>query len=276
MPRAPSGRRLCGLCRPSSSSSVLRSHTPSPKIRSKTARSTRWDARAHTRVHARAGSRALSGLQKQFLDSLRKALSGQGGSKQLMESAAIACVKLCKASTYISWEDHSTIFLLVQSIVMDLKVCTSLLGCERRQQRRFFSQANVPPQALLFNPSKPFWRGTGSQNADVELMMDCFVSCFRITPHNNQHFKVTGAVGAAGAPSAGLEPAASSFLSSAGLPGLVLPLHLSLCPGQLFAQNHHQRKCAGPAAAAATTACGECLRLISVLLSVPPGLVAKD
>lgn len=45
-------------------------------------------------------------------------------------------------------------------------------------------------QALLFNPAKPFWRGTGSQNADVELMMDCFVSCFRINPHNNQHFKV--------------------------------------------------------------------------------------
>jgi len=45
-------------------------------------------------------------------------------------------------------------------------------------------------QALLFNPAKPFWRGTGSQNADVELMTDCFVSCFRINPHNNQHFKV--------------------------------------------------------------------------------------
>uniref|UniRef100_A0A4W6C5B0 Neurofibromin n=1 Tax=Lates calcarifer TaxID=8187 RepID=A0A4W6C5B0_LATCA len=103
--------------------------------------------------------------KKLFLDSLRKALAGQGGSKQLTESAAIACVKLCKASTYINWEDHSTIFLLVQSIVIDLK-------------------------ALLFNPAKPFWRGMGSQNADVELMMDCFVSCFRISPHNNQHFKV--------------------------------------------------------------------------------------
>uniref|UniRef100_A0A3Q3R8S4 Neurofibromin 1b n=1 Tax=Monopterus albus TaxID=43700 RepID=A0A3Q3R8S4_MONAL len=103
--------------------------------------------------------------KKLFLDNLRKALAGQGGSKQLMESAAIACVKLCKASTYINWEDHSTIFLLVQSIIMDLK-------------------------AQLFNPAKPFWRGTGSQNADVELMVDCFVSCFRINPHNNQHFKV--------------------------------------------------------------------------------------
>ncbi|KAF6735969.1 Neurofibromin [Oryzias melastigma] len=103
--------------------------------------------------------------KKQFLDNLRKALAGQGGNKQLMESAAVACVKLCKASTYINWEDHSTIFLLVQSIVMDLK-------------------------AMLFNPAKPFFRGTGSQNADVELMTDCFVSCFRINPHNNQHFKV--------------------------------------------------------------------------------------
>eukprot|EP00063_Salmo_salar_P043838 XP_014018673.1 PREDICTED: neurofibromin-like isoform X9 [Salmo salar] len=103
--------------------------------------------------------------KKLFLESLRKALTGQGGSKQLTESAAIACVKLCKASTYINWEDHSGIFLLVQSIVVDLK-------------------------ALLFNPTKPFSRGAGSQNADVDLMIDCFVSCFRINPHNNQHFKV--------------------------------------------------------------------------------------
>ncbi|XP_046892611.1 neurofibromin isoform X2 [Hypomesus transpacificus] len=103
--------------------------------------------------------------KKLFMDSLRKALAGQGGSKQLTESAAIACVKLCKASTYINWEDHSVIFLLVQSIVVDLK-------------------------ALLFNPAKPFSRGAGSQSADVDLMIDCFVSCFRINPHNNQHFKV--------------------------------------------------------------------------------------
>ncbi|XP_062328216.1 neurofibromin isoform X4 [Osmerus eperlanus] len=103
--------------------------------------------------------------KKLFMDSLRKALAGQGGSKQLTESAAIACVKLCKASTYINWEDNSVIFLLVQSIVVDLK-------------------------ALLFNPAKPFSRGAGSQSADVDLMIDCFVSCFRINPHNNQHFKV--------------------------------------------------------------------------------------
>uniref|UniRef100_A0A674CQY0 Neurofibromin 1 n=1 Tax=Salmo trutta TaxID=8032 RepID=A0A674CQY0_SALTR len=103
--------------------------------------------------------------KKLFLESLRKALAGQGGSKQLTESAAIACVKLCKASTYINLEDHSGIFLLVQSFVVDLK-------------------------ALLFSPTKPFSRGAGSQNADVDLMIDCFVSCFRINPHNNHHFKV--------------------------------------------------------------------------------------
>ncbi|KAJ7420199.1 hypothetical protein BTVI_22499 [Pitangus sulphuratus] len=100
--------------------------------------------------------------KKLFLDNLRKALAGHSGSRQLTESAAIACVKLCKASTYINWEDNSVIFLLVQSMVLDLK-------------------------NLLFNPSKPFSRG--NQNADVDLMIDCLVSCFRINPHNNQHFK---------------------------------------------------------------------------------------
>ncbi|XP_063002910.1 neurofibromin isoform X4 [Elgaria multicarinata webbii] len=100
--------------------------------------------------------------KKLFLDNLKKALAGHSGSRQLTESAAIACVKLCKASTYISWEDNSVIFLLVQSMVVDLK-------------------------NLLFNPSKPFSRS--NQNADIDLMIDCLVSCFRINPHNNQHFK---------------------------------------------------------------------------------------
>ncbi|KAF7700963.1 neurofibromin isoform X1 [Silurus meridionalis] len=103
--------------------------------------------------------------KKLFIESLRKALVGHGCSKQLTESAAIASVKLCKASTYVNWEDHSIIFLLVKSIMVDLK-------------------------ALLFNPAKPFSRGAGCQSADVDLMIDCFVSCFRINPHNNQQFKV--------------------------------------------------------------------------------------
>ncbi|XP_018425838.1 PREDICTED: neurofibromin, partial [Nanorana parkeri] len=103
--------------------------------------------------------------KKLFLESLRKALTGHGVGKPLMESAAIACVKLCKASTYVNWEDNSVIFHLVQSLVIDLK-------------------------NLLFNPSKPFSRGAGNQNADVDLMIDCLVSCFRINPQNNQHFKI--------------------------------------------------------------------------------------
>uniref|UniRef100_A0A672MNZ6 Neurofibromin 1 n=2 Tax=Sinocyclocheilus grahami TaxID=75366 RepID=A0A672MNZ6_SINGR len=104
-------------------------------------------------------------FSKSFVDSLRKALGQHSGSRQLTESAAVACVKLCKACTYINWEDNSVIFLLVQSIVMDLK-------------------------GLLFNPTKPFSRGAGCQSADVDLMIDCFVSCYRINPRNNQHFKV--------------------------------------------------------------------------------------
>uniref|UniRef100_A0A8C1VGT1 Neurofibromin 1a n=1 Tax=Cyprinus carpio TaxID=7962 RepID=A0A8C1VGT1_CYPCA len=103
--------------------------------------------------------------KKSFVDSLRKALGQHSSSRQLTESAAVACVKLCKACTYINWEDNSVIFLLVQSIVMDLK-------------------------GLLFNPTKPFSRGAGCQSADVDLMIDCFVSCYRINPRNNQHFKV--------------------------------------------------------------------------------------
>lgn len=67
-------------------------------------------------------------MQKLFLESLRKALAGHSSSKQLTESAAIACVKLSKACTYINWEDHSVIFLLVQSIVMDLKVSLSVFS----------------------------------------------------------------------------------------------------------------------------------------------------
>uniref|UniRef100_A0A672PGP8 Neurofibromin 1 n=1 Tax=Sinocyclocheilus grahami TaxID=75366 RepID=A0A672PGP8_SINGR len=104
--------------------------------------------------------------KKSFVDSLRKALGQHSGSRQLTESAAVACVKLCKACTYINWEDNSVIFLLVQSIVMDLK-------------------------GLLFNPTKPFSRGAGCQSADVDLMIDCFVSCYRVNPRNNQHFKAS-------------------------------------------------------------------------------------
>ncbi|XP_063696355.1 neurofibromin isoform X3 [Culicoides brevitarsis] len=102
--------------------------------------------------------------KKHFMDLIKRNL-GQA-SKQLTESAAIACVKLCKASTYININDSNNVtFQLVQSVINDLK-------------------------SLLFNPSKPFSRGQGYNNADIDLMIDCWVSCFRIKPHNNEALKV--------------------------------------------------------------------------------------
>jgi hypothetical protein len=45
-------------------------------------------------------------------------------------------------------------------------------------------------QNLLFSPSKPFSRGQNYIPHDIDLMIDCFVSCFRIKPHNNETLKV--------------------------------------------------------------------------------------
>lgn len=45
-------------------------------------------------------------------------------------------------------------------------------------------------QSLLFNPTKPFSRGQNYLYQDMDLMIDCFVSCFRIKPHNNEALKV--------------------------------------------------------------------------------------
>lgn len=78
----------------------------------------------------------------------------------------MTAVKLCKVSTYIHFLDSGNIvFALVQSVLNDLKV-------------------------LLFNPGKPFSRGQAYMNQDIDLMIDCFVSCFRINPHNNEALKV--------------------------------------------------------------------------------------
>lgn len=104
--------------------------------------------------------------KKHFMEGIKKGLGPHASSKQLTESAAIACVKLCKASTYINIADSNNVtFQLVQSVINDLK-------------------------ALLFNPSKPFSRGQGYNFQDIDLMIDCWVSCFRIKPHNNEALKV--------------------------------------------------------------------------------------
>ncbi|XP_072402893.1 neurofibromin isoform X3 [Diabrotica undecimpunctata] len=104
--------------------------------------------------------------KKMFIDNIKKCISPHGNSKQLTEAAAVTCVKLCKASTYIKVLDPNNVtFVLVQSILNDLK-------------------------ALLFNPQKPFSRGQNYLYQDMDLMIDCFVSIFRIKPHNNEALKV--------------------------------------------------------------------------------------
>lgn len=99
------------------------------------------------------------------MEGIKKGLGSHASSKQLTESAAIAAIKLCKASTYININDTNVTFQLVQSVINDLK-------------------------AQLFNVSKPFSRGQGYNVADIDLMIDCWVSCFRIKPHNNEALKV--------------------------------------------------------------------------------------
>lgn len=102
--------------------------------------------------------------KRQFIDSVKKALVPHSSGKQLTEAAAVTCVKLCKASTYINILDsNNVVFVLVQSVINDLKM-------------------------LLFNPQKPLRNQPAIQ--DVEIMIDCFVSIFRITPHNNEALKV--------------------------------------------------------------------------------------
>lgn len=107
--------------------------------------------------------------KKQFLDNVKRGLTATTSSsnKQVAELAAITCVKLCKASTFINFNDsNNVIFQLVQSVQKDLK-------------------------ALLFNPAKPFLRNTQNFSGhDVDLMIDCWMSTFRINPHNNETLKV--------------------------------------------------------------------------------------
>lgn len=62
--------------------------------------------------------------KKQFIDSIKRGVGPHGNSsKQLTEAAAVTCVKLCKASTYINILDSNNVaFTLVQSVINDLKV----------------------------------------------------------------------------------------------------------------------------------------------------------
>lgn len=61
--------------------------------------------------------------KKHFMEGIKRGLGAHASSKQLTESAATACVKLCKVSTYINICDSNNVtFQLVQSVINDLKV----------------------------------------------------------------------------------------------------------------------------------------------------------
>lgn len=62
--------------------------------------------------------------KKQFVDELRKAVNPQNNKIALMEGGVTACVRMCKAFTYVkSTESSSVLLTLVKSVVLDLKVC---------------------------------------------------------------------------------------------------------------------------------------------------------
>ena len=59
--------------------------------------------------------------KKQFIDIVKKSLIPHG-SKAVTEAAAITCVKLCKAATYINILDsNNVVFSLVKTVIADLK-----------------------------------------------------------------------------------------------------------------------------------------------------------
>lgn len=118
-------------------------------------------------VESGAPCSAKNVKKRKFVEDVKKSLSPHSSSsKQMTEAAIVTCVKLCRASSYINCRDSANcIFVLVQSVISDLK-------------------------SLMFNPNKPFARNQATVTQDAELMTDCFVSLFRITPHNNDIIKV--------------------------------------------------------------------------------------
>ena len=88
--------------------------------------------------------------QKQFIDDLKRALIGHH-PKQLTEGAAVTCVKLCKASTYINITDCTNVlFVLVQSCVTDLKVSAVCITQSRRPSRCVQSMSRDLKEVVAF------------------------------------------------------------------------------------------------------------------------------
>ncbi|XP_071499783.1 neurofibromin-like [Diadema antillarum] len=96
--------------------------------------------------------------KKQLLDSLRRWLEPSGTNKQQTEWAVVACVKLCKAASYLQNTEGNALYEWVLDMLRDL---TQHLFCPARTQRA---------------------------QVDVELLIDCAVACYRLRPSNREHF----------------------------------------------------------------------------------------
>lgn len=105
-----------------------------------------------------------------FIENLKKSIQSTTSNKPITEAGIIACVKLCKASTFINLSNDkssngtNSVLKFVQMILFDLK-------------------------NLLFNPSKPFVRNHQNQQ-DIDLMIDYFIAIFRLNKSNNDLLKI--------------------------------------------------------------------------------------
>ncbi|CAG8836714.1 29817_t:CDS:2, partial [Racocetra persica] len=96
--------------------------------------------------------------QTQFLEKLRNALRGNRSQRGLADIAAMCYVDICKASTYVNYNDSSTLRSIVPDIEVELK-------------------------SKLFNPASPF---PNENKVDHRLMTDCLTALFRLNPRKTQ------------------------------------------------------------------------------------------
>ncbi|XP_030848330.1 neurofibromin isoform X1 [Strongylocentrotus purpuratus] len=98
--------------------------------------------------------------KKQLLDSLRRWLESPSSSnRQQMEWAVVACVKLCKAASYLQNSEGNALYDWVLKMLTDLNL-------------------------QLFCPSRPL-----RSQVDVELLIDSAVACYRLRPSVPEHFR---------------------------------------------------------------------------------------
>ncbi|KAL6048750.1 Neurofibromin 1 [Balamuthia mandrillaris] len=100
-------------------------------------------------VSLKKGKPKDGGHKDKFMNDLNKALKGK-----LADVSVVCYVDICKASTFVSKQDMSALRYIIPSIETELK--------ER-----------------LFNPERPFQMSGGDE---VQLMTDCLIATFRLSP----------------------------------------------------------------------------------------------